>query len=180
MNSIFGLTVNEIDGTPKSLGDYQGKVLLLVNVASKCGLTPQYQELEKLYQQYKKDGLEILGFPANDFGSQEPGSNQEIQEFCSLTYGVSFPMFEKISVTGNSKHSLYSFLISSKPIAKKHNNAFEEKLKGYGVQRKEENGILWNFEKFLIDRNGEVVERFSPEITPDDPLMKEKIESVLK
>lgn len=180
-NTVYNFAVKKIDGAPATLGDYKGKVLLIVNVASKCGLTPQYDALEKIYEKYHEKGLSVLGFPANEFGSQEPGTNAEIQEFCRSNFGAQFPMFEKIVVKGAGQHPLYKFLTETKPEAQLKAGApsFEEKLKGYGITREKKNDILWNFEKFLVNRQGEVVARFSPDITPDDPMVTKAIESLL-
>lgn len=180
MPNLYEIPVNKITGEGTSLADYRGKVLLIVNTASKCGLTPQYDALEKLYERHKSDGLEVLGFPANDFGGQEPGSNEEIASFCKGSFGVSFPMFQKIAVTGPATHPLYQALIAEKPDAlAKNPGAFRTKLAGYAPPNPAP-GILWNFEKFLVDRNGRVVERFSPEVAPDDPIVVAAIESALK
>lgn len=135
-------------GQEVSLGDYAGKVVIVVNVASKCGFTPQYAGLEELYQKYKAQGLEILGFPCNQFGAQEPGSDSDIQSFCSLNYGVSFPVFKKIEVNGDSASPLYTWLKQSAP----------------GILGTEM--IKWNFTKFLINKKGEVVKRYAPQTTP--------------
>lgn len=179
--NIYDFSVKRIDGKQISLSEYKGKVLLLVNVASKCGLTPQYDSLEKVYEQYQGKGFEILGFPANEFGAQEPGTNAEIQEFCQSKFGVKFPMFEKIVVKGAGQHPLYHYLTETKPLAQlsANGNAFEEKLKTYGVTRAQKQDILWNFEKFLVNKKGEVVERFSPDMTPDDSAIKKAIETHL-
>lgn len=182
--SIYDIPVNRITGEGTSLSEYRGKVLLIVNVASKCGLTPQYDALEKLYSRFKDSGLAVLGFPANDFGGQEPGSNEDIQTFCRSTFGVEFPMFSKIAVTGPDTHPLYQTLISTQPKASgSTREGFREKLDGFlgksGSATNPEPGILWNFEKFLIDRKGNVAARFSPEITPDDPAVVAAIESAL-
>ncbi len=178
--NIYDFSVNRIDGNKISLSDFKGKVALIVNVASKCGLTPQYEALEKIYSKYYEKGFEVLGFPANEFGAQEPGTNTEIQQFCTMNFGVKFPMFEKIVVKGEGQHPLYRFLTDTKPDAQLANgNAFEEKLKTYGVNREKKNDILWNFEKFLINRNGEVVARFAPDVTPDDALVTKAIEAAL-
>ena len=147
--SIYEIAVKTIDGKEVTLSDYQGKVLLIVNVASKCGFTSQYKGLESLYQKYKAEGLEILGFPCNQFGGQEPGTETEIQSFCSLNYGVTFPMFAKIDVNGTHEHPLYTYLKSKKT-----------GLLGFDA-------IKWNFSKFLIDRQGEVVERYAPSTSPE-------------
>lgn len=131
---IFDIPVNRITGEPESLEKYKGNVTLIVNVASKCGLTPQYEGLEKLYRDYRGRGLVVLGFPANDFGAQEPGTNDEIQSFCTTNFGVDFPMFEKIAVTGEGTHPLYQALIAAQPKAVAHAEPpFREKLKGYGI-----------------------------------------------
>lgn len=178
--SIYDIPVNKITGEPASLGDYAGKVLLVVNVASKCGLTPQYETLEKLYEQYKGQGLVITGFPANDFKSQEPGTEAEIQAFCTTNYGVKFPMFSKITVVGPNKHPLYTALIAAQPKAVSVAEVpFREKLKGYGIEALPEPELLWNFEKFLVSRSGEIVQRFSPDTAPDDPALIAAIEAEL-
>lgn len=178
--SIYDIPVATIAGQPTSLAEYKGKVLLVVNVASKCGLTPQYEALEKTYERYRNQGLIVAGFPANDFKSQEPGTNDEIQTFCSTNYGVTFPMFSKIVVTGADKHPLYKMLITAQPSAVSVAEVpFREKLKGYGIEGLPEPELLWNFEKFLISRNGEIVRRFSPDTAPDDPTLIAAIESEL-
>ncbi|WP_029076073.1 glutathione peroxidase [Kaistia adipata] len=151
---LYDIPVNRIDGSQASLGDYAGRVLLVVNVASKCGLTPQYDGLEALYRTYKDKGLTVVGFPANNFAGQEPGSNAEIQDFCRLTYGVDFPMFAKISVKGDDRHPLYDALAGDEDIS-------------------------WNFEKFLIGRNGRVAARFAPKTVPEDPAIVSAIEAEL-
>lgn len=180
MDSVYGFSVKRINGASATLNDYHGKVLLIVNVASKCGLTPQYDALEKQYEKYHEKGFEILGFPANEFGAQEPGSNNEIQEFCQSKFGIKFPMFEKLVVKGEGQHPLYQFLTDKKPKAISGDGpSFEEKLKGYGITREKKSDILWNFEKFLIDRSGGVIARFSPDLTPDDPLITNAIEMAL-
>ena len=182
--SLYDIPLHTIAGEPTTLAPFRGKVLLLVNVASKCGLTPQYDALEKLYAQHKQQGLAVLGFPANDFAAQEPGSNDEIATFCRSTYAVDFPMFAKIAVTGDATHPLYRALIAAAPIASgATREAFRTKLAGFlgktGASPNPEPGILWNFEKFLIDRQGNVVARFSPEVVPDDPAILAAIQSAL-
>jgi glutathione peroxidase len=178
--SIYHIPVRKITGEPASLAEFKGKVLLIVNVASKCGLTPQYEALEKVYEKYRDRGLVVAGFPANDFKSQEPGSEAEIQSFCTTNYGVQFPMFTKITVTGPGKHPLYQALIAAQPRAVSVSDLpFREKLKGYGIEALPEPELLWNFEKFLINRTGEVVRRFSPDTVPDDPTLIASIESEL-
>ena len=159
MSALYDISAKTIDGGETSLADFRGRVLLVVNVASKCGFTPQYAGLEDLHKQYESRGLSIIGFPCNQFGAQEPGDENEIQAFCSLTYGVSFPMFAKIDVNGANTHPLYKFLKSEKS----------------GLLGTE--GIKWNFTKFLINREGKVVERFAPTTKPED--MHEAIEALL-
>lgn len=156
---VLGFTMNRIDGTPQDLSAYKGKVVLMVNVASKCGYTPQYESLEKVYARDKDKGLVVLGFPANDFGKQEPGTNKEIAEFCASTYKVGFPMFEKISVKGSAAHPLYQRLAAQPaPI---------------GGEPK------WNFTKFLVDREGNVVARFDSNVKPDGPEITKKLSELL-
>ena len=147
--SVHDYEARTIDGQPKKLGDYSGQVLLVVNVASKCGFTPQYTGLEALYRKFKDKGFAILGFPCDQFGHQEPGNDEEIKNFCSLTYEVSFPMFAKIKVNGEDAHPIYKYLKAEKP----------------GVLGLE--GIKWNFTKFLIGKNGEVVQRYAPTTKPE-------------
>jgi len=178
MSAIESIPVQTIDGKPASLGDHAGKVRLVVNVASKCGLTPQYEGLEKLYEQYREKGFEVLGFPANDFSGQEPGTNEEIQSFCDTTYGVKFPMYAKIAVTGEDQHPLYKSLTEAQPKSEAKQD-FRAKLEGYGIKPNPAPGVLWNFEKFLIDRNGDVAARFAPDVAPDDPMVVGAIEKAL-
>jgi len=149
MASVYDFNAKTLDGREVSLGDYKDKVLLIVNTASKCGFTPQYEGLESLYRSYADRGLEVLGFPCNQFGAQEPGDAQEIANFCSLTYDVSFPMFAKIDVNGPTAHPLYQYLKKTRK----------------GLLGSE--GIKWNFTKFLIDKKGEVVGRFAPTEKPE-------------
>jgi len=178
--SIYDIPVRKITGADASLAEYKGKVLLVVNVASKCGLTPQYEGLEKLYKQYEDKGLVIAGFPANDFKGQEPGTNQEIQSFCTANFGVEFPMFDKITVVGPEKHPLYKALISAHPGRVNVSEVpWSEKLKGYGIDPNPEPEVLWNFEKFLVSRKGEVVQRFAPDTVPDAPALVAAIEAEL-
>ena len=159
--SPLDFSMTSIDGEEVNLTDYKGKVVLIVNVASKCGLTPQYEALQAIYERYKDNGLVILGFPANNFGAQEPGTNSEIKEFCAVNYGVSFPMFAKISVKGEDQHPLYGFLTD-----RSTNPQFGGEIK-------------WNFTKFLIDRKGKIIDRFEPRTKPDNPEVVSAIESVL-
>jgi glutathione peroxidase len=169
--TIYDIPVKSIDGAALTLKPFKGKVLLIVNVASKCGLTPQYEALEKLYEDKRAEGLEVLGFPANNFKGQEPGSDAEIKDFCSLTYDVKFPMFSKVSVVGADQHPLYQTLTSTQPV--------RERLKGYGIEPNPAPDVLWNFEKFVIGRDGRVVGRFSPDVTADDPRLLEAIQTAL-
>ncbi|CAN7220037.1 glutathione peroxidase [Phenylobacterium sp. LjRoot225] len=179
-NAIQDVPLKTITGDDAKLADYAGKVLLVVNVASKCGLTPQYDALEKLYADKRDEGLVVLGFPANDFGAQEPGTNEEIQDFCRSTFGVDFPMFSKIAVTGPEIHPLYKALTETFPEAVSTSDTdFRAKLKGYGMTPNPEPGILWNFEKFVIGRNGEVVARFAPDTAPNDPVVLEALDKAL-
>jgi glutathione peroxidase len=179
--SVTDIPVRRITGQPTTLGEYSGKVVLIVNVASKCGLTPQYEGLEKLYKTYQNRGLVVAGFPANEFDAQEPGSNTEILEFCTSNYGVQFPMFEKIVVKGEGQHPLYQRLTALQPKAvQKPGGTLEKALKEYGLLSGGPSEIMWNFEKFLVSRKGEVVARFSPELTPDDPIVVKAIEAELE
>jgi glutathione peroxidase len=178
-NELYKIPVKTIDGTETNLGEYKDKVLLVVNVASKCGLTPQYTGLEKLYETYHDRGFEVLGFPANNFMGQEPGTEEEIQEFCQLNYDVKFPLFSKISVKGADQNPLYKYLTETKPETDVNDGEFEEKLKGYGSTRSTPNEVLWNFEKFLVGKNGEIVARFAPDVTAEDARLVEKVEAEL-
>jgi glutathione peroxidase len=176
---LQSIPVKTIDGADASLGDYAGKVALVVNVASKCGLTPQYEGLEKLYAHYRDQGMVVLGFPANDFGAQEPGTDAEIVDFCTTNFSVDFPMFSKIVVSGPEKHPLYAALTSAAPKAAGDPEAFRARLTGYGMTPNPEPEVLWNFEKFLVGRDGKVVARFAPTMTPDDPALVSAIEGEL-
>ncbi len=160
--SIYDFTMKSIDGDPVSLSSFKGKVVLLVNVASKCGFTPQYTALESIYEKYKDRGFVIVGVPANNFAQQEPGTNEEIKTFCSRKYNVTFPMMSKVSVKGDDKTPLYQYLTDP---------AQDAKFSG---------DIKWNFTKFLVDRNGNVVARFEPATTPDSAEVTAAIESTLK
>lgn len=180
MGNIHQFKVKKIDGKEASLDEYKGKVLLIVNVASKCGLTPQYEGLEKLYKEYREKGFAVLGFPANEFLSQEPGSNEEIQQFCTMNFGVDFPMFEKIVVKGKGQHPLYSFLTEAKPNATmKEGGSLLARLKEKGLLGGKSNDIKWNFEKFLVNKKGDVVDRFSPDMDPLDPAITKAVEREL-
>jgi glutathione peroxidase len=183
MPTLYDIPLTTITGEPTSLAAYTGHPLLIVNVASKCGLTPQYTALEALYQQYKDQGLVILGFPANDFAGQEPGTDAEIATFCSTEYPVTFPLFSKIAVTGPNKHPLYAALIAAAPEHIVH-GPWRANLAGFAAK----NGfpgpnplpeLLWNFEKFLVGRDGTVLARFAPDTPPDDPKITSAIEAAL-
>jgi glutathione peroxidase len=156
--SVYDFTMDDIDGKPVNLGDYKGKVLLVVNTASLCGNTPQYTDLEHIYEQYHDKGFEILAFPANNFGQQEPGTNAEIKGFCLTKYSVSFPLFSKISVKGSDKHPLYHYLTEQSPFPGE---------------------VEWNFQKYLVDRSGNVVGRFHHRTKPAAPEVMNEIERVL-
>ncbi|QKZ04277.1 glutathione peroxidase [Pseudomonas eucalypticola] len=178
MSPLYSIPVKTIDGQPQTLEAYKGKVLLVVNVASKCGLTPQYEGLEKLYESHHARGLEVLGFPANNFKAQEPGSDDEIKAFCSLTYDVKFPLFSKISVVGDDQHPLYAALTRTLPNAEGE-GPWRERLTGKGIPVNPVPEVQWNFEKFLINREGQVVGRFAPDVAADDPRLLEAIEAAL-
>lgn len=158
-SSVYEFTLPSIDGQPAPLQQYKGKVMLLVNVASKCGYTPQYTALEAMYEKYKDQGLVVVGFPANNFLGQEPGTNEEIKTFCTRKYNVTFPMYGKVSVKGEDKTPLYHYLTEQTPV------------KGE---------IQWNFTKFLVDRDGNVIARFEPKVKPDAPEVMAAIEKALK
>ena len=176
--SVYNIPVKTIQGTESTLNQYQGKVLLIVNVASKCGLTPQYEGLEQLYKDKKAEGLEILGFPANNFLAQEPGTDEEIQEFCSLNYQVDFPLFSKISVAGDDKHPLYQTLTAAIP-ERIGEGPWWKDLVDYGLTPNPKPEVLWNFEKFLVNKQGEVVARFAPDIKADDTRIVDAINAEL-
>jgi glutathione peroxidase len=172
--SLFEIPLTRIDGSAASLADYAGNVMLIVNVASKCGLTPQYEGLESLYRTYRDKGLVVLGFPANDFKGQEPGSEAEISAFCRSVYGIEFPMFAKIKVTGPDKHPLYKALTEARPKAEfKKDSPFQKR------PPEREGELHWNFEKFLIDREGAVIGRFAPDTKPEDKTIVGAIETAL-
>lgn len=175
--ALYDITVQNSQGKNIPLSTYKNKAVLIVNVASKCGLTPQYEGLQKLYEQYKAQGLEIIGFPANNFKQQEPGSNEEIQQFCQVNYGVSFPVLSKISVVGEDKHPLYQQLTALSP--ERIGEGFAERLKGFGIDVNEPPEVLWNFEKFLVNEQGEVVARFAPNIAADDAALVDAIETLI-
>jgi glutathione peroxidase len=159
--SIYDIPVNTLQGQPSSLGEHKGKVLLVTNVASRCGLTPQYEGLERIHERYADRGFAVVGFPCNQFGAQEPGSSEEIQEFCSATYGVTFPMFEKVEVNGEDRHPVYSILTET------------------ADANGEAGDIMWNFEKFLVGADGTVLARFRPRTEPEADEVVSAIEGAL-
>ncbi|WP_191561036.1 glutathione peroxidase [Metabacillus idriensis] len=158
--SIYDIKIKTINGVEQSMSEFKGKVLVIVNTASKCGFTPQYKALQELYETYQSEGLEILGFPCNQFMSQEPGNEEEIKSFCELNYGVTFPMYAKVDVNGSDAHPLFNHLTKEAP----------------GVLGSK--AVKWNFTKFLVDKNGKAAERFSPNTDPKE--MEEKIQQLLK
>lgn len=176
--SVYDIPVVTINGAETSVNQYQGKVLLIVNVASKCGLTPQYEGLQKLYENKKAAGLEILGFPSNDFLAQEPGSDTEIQQFCSVNYQIDFPLFSKITVVGADKHPLYQALTQAIP-ERIGEGPWVKDLTDYGLTPNQPPEVLWNFEKFLVNKKGQVVARFAPDIAADDARIMDAIEAEL-
>lgn len=178
MTEIQHVPLKRPDGTTATLGDYAGKVLLVVNTASKCGLTPQYEGLEALYRAKKDAGLEVLGFPANNFKEQEPGTDAEIAAFCQLTYDVTFPVFSKISVKGEDIHPLYRLLTSAHP-DKSGAEEFLKRMRDNGLGPEKPEDVAWNFEKFLISRKGDVIGRYSPNMKPDDAVIMADIEKAL-
>jgi len=177
-STIYDIPVTRIDGTEGSLQAFRGKTLLIVNVASNCGLTPQYAGLEALYQAKRTQGLEVLGFPANNFKEQEPGSDAEIQAFCTTNYDVHFPLFTKISVVGPNQHPLYRYLTQAAPEAIGE-GPMRARLQGFGIAPNPAPDILWNFEKFLVDRQGKVAARFAPDVVADDPRLTKAVEDAL-
>ncbi len=160
--SVYDIGVKDIDGKLVKLSKYKGKALILVNTASECGFTPQYKGLEKLYEQYKDQGLVILGFPSNDFGAQEPGTEKEIKKFCTLQYNIHFPMFAKLKVKGEDMHQLYKFLQETQP----------------NVELRQE--VKWNFNKFIVNRSGEVIKYFNSRVTPESAEMEAAIQQALQ
>ena len=183
-NGIYDITVKDMDGSDVSLANYKGKVLLIVNVASKCGLTPQYEGLEALYQKYKDQGLEILAFPCNQFLEQEPGTNEEIQNFCSLNYNVTFPLFDKIDVNGEAESPLYTYLKKQAPFkgypegTEEFATMLDEIHQKTGTGFDQGDAIRWNFGKFLVSKDGKTILRFEPMVTPD--MMEEAIQKMLE
>lgn len=179
-DSILNTEVKTIDGDVISLETYAGNVLLIVNVASKCGLTPQYEQLENIQKAWGGQGFSVLGFPCNQFLGQEPGSEDEIKTYCATTWGVTFPMFSKIDVNGEERHPLYQKLIDAAPLAvAPEGSGFYARMVSKGRAPLYPDDILWNFEKFLVGRDGTVIQRFSPDMTPEDPVVMESIQLAL-
>jgi len=178
MTALGDIEYRKMDGSSGSPSEYDGDVLLVVNVASKCGLTPQYTGLQQLYTDKQDDGFTILAFPANNFGGQEPGTDDEIAEFCTSEYSVTFPVMSKISVVGDDQHALYAELTQQAPTAD-GKDAMREALRGHGMEPTEDPDVLWNFEKFLIGKDGSVVARFAPAVAPDDPTLVAAIDAEL-
>ena len=177
--SLFDVPIARLDGEPATLAEHKGDVLLVVNVASKCGLTAQYEALERLYEDKRDQGFEVLGFPANDFGAQEPRTDAEIAQFCSTTYDVQFPMYSKVAVVREDQHPLFTALTRAVPYAEGDPEAFRERLRSYGMTPNEEPDIVWNFEKVLIAKDGTVARRFAPTVAPDDPTIVAAIDEQL-
>jgi len=178
MSAVLNIPVKLADGRETSLNEFKGKVMLVVNVASKCGLTKQYEGLEKLYEDKQGDGFVITAFPANNFKDQEPGTDAEIVEFCQLTYDVKFPIFSKVSVKGADKHPLYKELTGS-GVPTTGDGPMKERLRNFGMAVEDDGEILWNFEKFLIGRDGEIKARFAPDVTADDSRLVDAVEKEL-
>jgi len=174
---LYDFKAKDIKGQETPLEKYKGKVVLIVNVASECGFTPQYEGLQALYDAYKEKGFEIIGFPCNQFKGQEPGTNEEILSFCSINYGVNFDIFAKIDVNGENADPLYKYLKEAIPTKEKAKNNLTDFIEGYNKDLLKDENITWNFSKFLVNRNGEVVKRFEPYIEP--AALKEAIEELL-
>lgn len=178
--TIYDIPLQRLNGEATTLADYAGQVMLVVNVASQCGLTPQYAGLETLHKDYAGRGLRVLGFPCNDFGAQEPGTETEIQDFCQANYGVQFPMFAKLQVNSAPRHALYAHLIAAQPEAiSSGNDVLHNALAEHGLLPKQATDVMWNFEKFLVGRDGRVLARYAPDVTPTDPALLAAIASAL-
>ena len=178
MTTLGDIEFSKMDGSVGTLADHLGDVVLIVNVASKCGLTPQYEGLQRLYAERRAEGFMMLAFPANDFGAEEPGTDAEIAEFCSRQYSVTFPVMSKISVVGEGQHPLYAALTQHVPTAA-GKAEMRDSLRSHGITPTEDPDVVWNFEKFLIGKDGDVVGRFAPTVTPDDPTLVAAIEDAL-
>jgi glutathione peroxidase len=178
MSDLSEIEFNTMTGGTSSLKDFAGEVVLVVNVASKCGLTPQYEGLQSLHSELSDRGFSVLGFPANNFGGQEPGTDVEIAEFCSTNYAITFPVMSKISVVGDDQHPLYAALTEAATTAD-GKDAMREKLRSYDMTPTEDPDVVWNFEKFVIGRDGQVAARFAPAVTPDAPELRAAIDAEL-
>lgn len=178
MTTLYDIPLQTINGVPTTLAPYRGQVLLIVNVASQCGLTPQYAGLEQLHETYQARGLAVLGFPCNDFLAQEPGSPEEIQQFCSTSYGVKFPLFAKLKINSEPRHPLYAHLIAAQPQAT-GGAGLRDRLAQNNLAPASASDVTWNFEKFLVGRDGQVLARFAPDVTPDAPALLDAIEAAL-
>jgi glutathione peroxidase len=178
--SIFDIPLQRLNGEAATLAEHAGQVMLLVNVASKCGLTPQYTGLEQLNTDYADKGLRVLGFPCNDFGAQEPGTEAEIESFCQENYGVSFSMYSKLTINGELRHPLYAHLITARPEASASgSDKLQQTLAQHGLLPKHETDVMWNFEKFLVGRDGTVLARYAPDVTPQDAALLADIDAAL-
>ncbi|MBA4257205.1 MAG: glutathione peroxidase [Polaromonas sp.] len=178
--SIFDIFLQGLDGSETSLAAYQGQVMLVVNVASKCGLTPQYIGLQALHDRFASRGLQVMGFPCNDFAGQEPGSEDEIRDFCDANYHVSFPLFAKVRINSEPRHPLYANLIAAQPHAVASTNSLlRDTLTKHQLLPKKDTDVMWNFEKFLVGRDGSVVARFAPDVAPNDAQLILAIERAL-
>jgi glutathione peroxidase len=180
IGALYQVPITRIDGEETTLTEYHGSVLLIVNVASACGLTQQYVGLQCLYEKYRARNFVVLGFPCNDFGGQEPGSPREIRQFCATKFGVQFPLFAKITINSRGRHPLYRLLIEAQPRAQvRPDSNFRGQLECYGFGPEHDSDVLWNFEKFLVDRSGSALGRFAPDTPPDDPTILAAIEERL-
>ncbi|MDT0574593.1 glutathione peroxidase [Croceicoccus sp. F390] len=174
------LSLTRNDGTPDSVGAHEGKVLLIVNTASQCGLTPQYAGLKALQDRFGEQGFSVLAFPANDFGAQEPGTDAQIAQFCQTQFDVNFPVFAKASVAGADKQPLYKALIAARPAKQGDTDGMRKMLESHGIATNSDPEVLWNFEKFIVARDGRVLERFAPSTAPDDAALIDVIEAALR
>ena len=179
-DSLYSIPLRRLDGTAVTLAEHRERVMLIVNVASKCGLTPQYAALQRLHTAYAGRGLAVLGFPCNDFAAQEPGSDAEIATFCDTNYSITFPLFSKVNINSPPRHPLYEQLIAAQPRARASGtDQLTQALGKHGLLPKQPGDVLWNFEKFLIARDGSVRARFAPDVTPEDAALVSEIESAL-
>lgn len=178
--TLHDIPVRTLDGQEATLAPHRGQVLLIVNVASRCGLTPQYAGLEALHRRFAERGFAVLGFPCNDFAAQEPGTADEIRAFCETGYGVSFPMFEKVRINSEPRHPLYDALIAAQPTARASgSDKLRTTLGQHGLLPKRASDVTWNFEKFLVGRDGRVLARFAPDVEPQDPALVAAVKTAL-